>query len=1175
MNKVIGKVIVKETGIGIPNMLAIIYDMDPKTKPEECLGSGQPALGADFWQRFQADRIGSVITDDKGEFSLSYEDSEFQVRNQEKRPDLVLLVMAPEEPASETDSNVIPPEKRILHYSYVPRANAGRTESYLIQLPKERLDMFGISFGKPERMELDPDTYIASVAKSLKNREVIRKNLPPVIKKEVDHQTLIMKNAKKFVAKLGAVPLAKRKSPLFVETADGLASALEGTMAASLKRLADYKGGLTLRLSKEELTILGLEEVNGEILGPNEIDHEKLMQVMEKRAERGETVVLERARTLIEGCWDVRATSAALDSLDGPSSPSDSGTPPAGGLPATLQESILASVKEQVDDIEPINFNDLLKRPNNTDIGINISKNELSGGPADVTSYHDFHTLQIAFQDVWTSAFDGLLKSDVESFYGEVVRVREELGLSTADLEALGDVNDLRRLLSDLGATGVTYDVVPIPSDVAELFPEISLDLWNSLGVDQHRIISSAVWHIKHDEHEAYYREQVQKLLANPSGVRSRVQKLLLSIGQRLSEKHAFDIFVPDSYNFGIMTTYRQKWEPITYQTGNLVATIPLAPGENRKFTTKQVVKKSRQQIETEKGLSSRSLESSETLRAESEILRKASLSTNFKMASEGSFNIGIGSISGSNEFSMNQAEETAETKKAFRESVRKAASEYKNERSLEVNTSDSSEVEHTSSGEISNPNQEITVTYLFYELQRRYRINEFIQRVTPVIMVAQDVPYPHEIDEAWLISYEWTLRRVLLDDSLQPALDELTNSFAGDELGLSIIKANWDTQNRIAKQLEATAGGLLSTRDKIREGLINTEQSHAIAAAREEAEGWFSDAIGDLFTGDAGEMARDELDARVKSLQKKLDYVEETLLQTQEKLLIARESLDSATGKYTDSIKTQTNRRVAIDQLRIHIKDNILYYIQAIWSHEVPDQRYFRLYDNEIEVPASPVSGKCIRKKAAAIWIPEPPGGKSTKKLPVEFECIPPSMTETKKLVEIADLDHPLGFKGNYIIFPLKKSNYLTSYMMREYYDDYFGASDPVWMNDYTVEDLLEFAECAWNRPGITDVEKNQIRDAVMQRLSSPRRNADEIIIPTGQLFIEALPGAHPLIEDFKLKHRKMDVLKVEAEIRSAELENLRKAARLEEGELGDPDIEKKIVVEGDGTDVIVPPDA
>ena len=88
---------------------------------------------------------------------------------------------------------------------------------------------------------------------------------------------------------------------------------------------------------------------------------------------------------------------------------------------------------------------------------------------------------------------------------------------------------------------------------------------------------------------------------------------------------------------------------------------------------------------------------------------------------------------------------------------------------------------------------------------------------------------------------------------------------------------------------------------------------------------------------------------------------------------------------------------------------------------------------------------------------------------------------------------------------------------------------------------------------------------------LADPLRNGDEVILPTGSLYIEALPGTNPLLEDFKLKHRSLDVYKVQAEVRKMELENLRYAARLLNEEREDPDIEKKILIEGSGVDVDV----
>jgi hypothetical protein len=81
-------------------------------------------------------------------------------------------------------------------------------------------------------------------------------------------------------------------------------------------------------------------------------------------------------------------------------------------------------------------------------------------------------------------------------------------------------------------------------------------------------------------------------------------------------------------------------------------------------------------------------------------------------------------------------------------------------------------------------------------------------------------------------------------------------------------------------------------------------------------------------------------------------------------------------------------------------------------------------------------------------------------------------------------------------------------------------------------------------------------------------------VIVPTNSLYIECLVGTHPLLEDFKLIHRALDVKKVQAEVRHAELENVRLAARALEGERGDPDIEKTIIVEGNTAAAVIPGD-
>jgi hypothetical protein len=74
---------------------------------------------------------------------------------------------------------------------------------------------------------------------------------------------------------------------------------------------------------------------------------------------------------------------------------------------------------------------------------------ELRPGPTDVTSYHDFHTLQIAFAHVWTEIFDGQLATLGRDLYSEYVKLKDFSGSTQPDLQ-VGTLADLRRLMEEV-----------------------------------------------------------------------------------------------------------------------------------------------------------------------------------------------------------------------------------------------------------------------------------------------------------------------------------------------------------------------------------------------------------------------------------------------------------------------------------------------------------------------------------------------------------------------------------------------------------------------------------------------------------------------------------------------------------------------------------------------------
>jgi hypothetical protein len=845
----------------------------------------------------------------------------------------------------------------------------------------------------------------------------------------------------------------------------------------------------------------------------------------------------------------------------------------------------------------------------------------LAGGPADVTAFHDYNVLQIAFEDVWTHVSNRRLKSHLEELYQRATALMENSGMKNlsdaqstplGNLEQLQDLDDLNEFLTTIQSLDALQDPGSVgyltfqqaadsgtvkPSGNMSIYPEV-MPVWNVLRDADRQFFNTLAdytnnfhfwagnsptdnWQGQYATFKGIVDARLNDIIkglpkassAGSASSGSRLQNLIREIGQALAEPYAFDVFAPYSYNFGILLTYRQQWDPISYQAGDLRATIPLAPGETRKYTKKTHVTTSRAVKEMEKSMSSRSAQSSIISRAESEIMNRSTTSTNFRMTANGSFNIGVVGISATSEFALNQATEAASTKKAFHEATTKAAEEYRLERALEVDTTTTVDTEDTASGEIANPNNEITVTYLFYELQRTYWVSEDLYRARPVILVAQEVPRPDGIDEAWLLQYQWIIARVLLDDSLRPALTYLTTGFAGDELSLEVLKAQWEHLASVARSLEAQLNSQLAVRDYYRNQLISDTYRENLAKVADDNVGFFGkiaeDALGNI-TG----AAVDTLDAARKYTESVLQNVNDNIADSQNKLREATDAYGKATDRYSAALQQQFNRHEAIDQLRVHVKQNIIYYMQAIWDHEPADQRYFRLYNLPIACPTGDMS-------TAMAEVDRPIEGPAPRKYVMNLGAR--TDNETRVLKDIADLDNPLGYKGNYMIFPLKQPLWITTFMLQEFISDTYGLQDPdrqvVWADNKSIAERGA-ATAAAITAAADAATRQRLAQEFVDYMNAELQKSSMVIVPTGQLFIEALTGTHPVLEDFKLLHRAEDVRKVKAEVRHAELENLRLASRLtaaqdskapaNAGLLGDPDIEKMVVVT-DGKTVTV----
>ena len=853
----------------------------------------------------------------------------------------------------------------------------------------------------------------------------------------------------------------------------------------------------------------------------------------------------------------------------------------------------------------------------------------LPPGPADVPAYHDFYDLQIAFKPVWSEVLDNSLIGGVGAFYEHYVG---KGGDSAAILGAL--TNKACGISEVMQVFGYLWPAVTSGSGVQKHI-DITNEEWAALTTDQQNELTTITGKIQEfldllDRREsngdsvfiagsnktdiANYnriqrfvtdqvgslqtqgerfiriaRAELERQVTNKSIVPSN--HILEQLKYRAASAYPAKYFAANkrqrSVNFGVLVNYRQRWTPTAYQVGELIKSIPLAPGQVQTYQLKNKIIKRRAQKEIESNIDSLKSETNSTTRAEKDIVQKAMDKTNFNASANGSYTTGVWSGGASSGLSEDAENQSAETKKSFHEAVVKAAREYKNEHKVELETESTFESEFQESGEIKNSSDESTVTYLFYELQRRYRVEERLHRLTSVVLVAQEMPCPEDIDEDWLIAHRWILNRVMLDDSFKRPLMYVAEGRVAEEFALEEMRKTLTQQRRLVEELKEDVSDSRGLTESRYASLQRSMERTARATQRKgKGGGLFGfarkltalDPVGsfvDSFIG-GGDAEKPET-ARLREAASQDAYQREIQkLRDQEgQLAHTNASLGRSTEEYTGRLSEHLGNIVLITELKNHVKDNICHYMQAIWMHEPFQQRWLRLKDVPVPVLKRANRSYTINKAAMAGSLSNVAHLKA-KVFPFmttgDFELPPEKENgtlETVPLYQVADIDGMLGFRANYMIFPMKKANAITDFMMEPYVEKAaggYGITDPDDLGNISLDEFSEYVCCLKEKLTVKEFEdlRDELSAQLKKLLQSPLRDDEEIVVPMNATYIEALLGATPLLENFKLLHRQIDAADAQEDLRLKKMEKLRYAQRLLNNELDDPETDAKYTFEG-----------
>lgn len=1224
MNQITGVIRHVESGRGVPGIKVLIQSFLAGTKLPSI--NKLPGDSAAFWNGFPGASLGSVVSDTEGGFEFAYLDSDVSGLPEGSRPGLILVVVGPEKQGTQTFPNIVhlstPITQAGREESYVIELTTAQLRSVDIRLPDEADDIVE-AYTHQIQQEEQVQTQLRNLWQGkVSTEKVLMENrwnqYMPGFLQSVSKVSKDLKDSNAFVEE------GENIEEMAKELRDSkIKSAINGDQLNQSVKVP-FKG--FLRLGDPEKAILApYLDGNGDYVNvPADIaegilykkERDKKAPLSLAREEEVNRSKMEQTSTEQES--EVALEIASEETIDPPVPPSGNGVEVInyGDIPQYISRVVDPMTAPE----EEVLFG--LTPSNRADIQDNVDQFSLDSGPADAPMYVDFHHIQIAFDDVWTELLDDDVVDMAEELYNEMAEMGGDPRQPSPDDPEARDLPPIKLLKKELKHIKGAYKKANYSrrrassKDGANSMRRnsggtgIKHLLHNGIGqthlpdadvvVEDNGIITANMYasppqnetqykrrNRRQDETGPYPQHQGSgrpgRSLPPPRGNPSRntgnseddrytqLHTILRQLEERLREPYSFTVFAANgqerSVNFGIVSTYRQKWTPIKYQVGELVKTIPLAPGEVKKFSKKTILKKKRSIKELERSSSMLKDESNSTSRAEAEIMRRAQAKTSFNLNVEGSFDFILSDGKVSSSLGHDAEKTSSEIKKQFRESVIKAIQEYKSERSQEIMTEESFSSEITESGELCNKNNEITVTYLMYELQRRYRVTEELHRLTPIVLIANEVPNPAEIDEDWLIAHDWIINRNLLDDSFRPALQYLSSQIAGDEVGLEEVRKNISQQRRIVDRLRAELRSLerlTTSRYRALEDQINNK----LYQSEQEGDGFLED-VWEFFGGNGGGEESPELaEARVVAAREAYD---EALADEKElSLRLDREfkELNTLTLAYSKQLSKHVNRKVQVARLKVHVKQNILYYMQAIWSHEPSDQRFFRLH--QVQVPIYEFQNKAYTING----LPEVfiDGSLNNQNANHRFTVNPqidPLNQTYKPLVEMADLDNLLGFKGNYMMFPLKENNAITELMMAPYIDAELGLHDPDQFGNMTRHDFAEYVlhlKETLSEQEFDDL-KSQLVEQYQQLLMAPLRSGEDVIIPSDSLFIECLPGTRSNLEPFKRMHRAIDVKKVQAEVREMELENLRSAARLLNDNLEDPDVESVKHIHLNGT--------
>jgi hypothetical protein len=261
VGKINGFVLSKQTGKPISNLQVAFFDSN--AEPGTVLRSLEEhdkRSPQERWALFGTS-LGSVLTGESGGFELDFTPA--GQGGGGVREHVLLVVFAPDDVGSVDRPFPLPPEKRILYISSLPKFEHGQ-QACLIRLLPAQLEKFGLApAGSPPTSEPahDPSskTYADALERTFFFKDSLKTLVKPRLQAQVAHVAATKTVAKKKFANLSAISAENRNHPQRLTDPSKLPEMMHKTVTAGVATHAATPSSLQLSLSADEVKRLGLK----------------------------------------------------------------------------------------------------------------------------------------------------------------------------------------------------------------------------------------------------------------------------------------------------------------------------------------------------------------------------------------------------------------------------------------------------------------------------------------------------------------------------------------------------------------------------------------------------------------------------------------------------------------------------------------------------------------------------------------------------------------------------------------------------------------------------------------------------------------------------------------------------------------------------------------------------